>query len=116
MSKYGHRLQNADTEKLFRVMLDKRKIRTKKEQEEFEAGYFALCLLLPKDDFLKIVDVFGGIDVVKDNDEIQSAIARLFNVEKILVKIRIKYLIEDMIKNQENGKKRIINLKNRIKK
>lgn len=107
MSKYAHRLQFNDTERLFRIMSGEVKIITKKQREEFEAGYFALCLLLPKDFFLKIVDVFGGIEVVKGDDGIQSAIARLFNVEKRLVKIRIKLLLEDMKQNKTNEKKKI---------
>ena len=106
MEKYGHRLQFKDTEKVFRIMSGEKKIHNKREREEWEAGYFAMCLLLPRDYFLKVVDFFGGIDVVKSDDEIQDAISRLFNVEKRLVKIRIKLLLEDM-KQEENNKKKI---------
>ena len=63
------------------VMLCDRKIRTKEEKEEVEASYFAMCLLLPEKQFLKVINSFGGINE-----------CYMFFVEERLIRVRLKDL------------------------
>lgn len=71
------------------------------EQKNFEAYYFAMCLLLPKEAFMREVNSLGGLKTVLcDNDKIYR-ISKIFKVEIPLVKVRIN----DFIKQQEEMEK-----------
>lgn len=69
-------------------MSGKKKIITKRDEYEFEASYFAMCLL-PKDLFLKIIEFLGGIDKVKTNENNIAYLSRIFNVENRLIKAKL---------------------------
>lgn len=90
---YAHRSTISDIENFYDIMSGKKKIFTKKDVEEFEASYFAMCLLIPREYFLKFVEVFGGLEKVKLNYNDKTALARLFNVEEKLIEIRIDDLL-----------------------
>ena len=76
-----------------KIFLGKKLIITKKDQYEFEAFLFSLNLLVPENTLLKIINIFGGIDEVIDNDYSIKTIANIFNVEIILIKLRIYGLL-----------------------
>lgn len=85
-----------DLENFSKILSGKKKILTKKEQYEFEANYMAMCLLLPKDSFLQIVEALGGLSKVNSYYEAKAALARVFNVEYKLVEIRIDDLLSQI--------------------
>ena len=94
-SQYAHELTTKKFAKLYSLLLENKKIITKKVQEEWESAYFAMCLLIPKDSLLKVVEIFGGLEKVLNDYQLLSAISRLYNVEEQLMEIRIK----DLLKN-----------------
>ena len=110
-NKFADRVSKKDIENFYNVMNGKKTILTKKEQEEFEASYFAMCLLIPKETFLNVVNCFGGLETVKNNPTIKAGLARLFFVEEKLINIRINDLIE-----QQKDKNNCKVLKNNISK
>ena len=73
------------------VILCDKKIKNESEKEDFEASYFAMCLLLPKEPFLDTVNYLGGIDECYKNNNI-ILLSRLFNVEDKLIRVRLKEL------------------------
>lgn len=73
------------------VMLCDRNIKSKEEKEDVEASYFAMCLLLPEKAFMNIVNSFGGIDESYKEDNVRT-LARIFRVEKKLIRVRLKDL------------------------
>ena len=85
------------------VMLCNRKIKSKTEKEDFEASYFAMCLLLPRESFLNMVNYLGGFDECYKMDNI-TILSRVFNVEKRLVNVRLKDLSITLEKEQEQKK------------
>lgn len=90
--KYAHKDDNSDIEEFFLSSRHK-KFLTKKRIEDFEASYFAMCLLVPKNSFLEIWDFFDN----KCNTPFIKKIgllAKLFNVEKRLIIARLYDLIE----------------------
>ena len=98
----AHILKQQNIENFYKYMSGEKEIITNKDNEEFEASYFAMCLLLPKKAFLEVVNVFGGLEKVKKDFTTKQAIARLFFVEPKLVSIRI----DDLLSRQnENSKK-----------
>jgi len=103
-SKFAHRSKISNIENFYKIMSGKKKIITKRDNYEFEASYFAMCLLLPKDSFLKMIDFLGGIEKVKSDQDSIDCLARIFNVEEQLVKVRINDIISQQ-KEQENKKK-----------
>ena len=68
--------------------------------EESEANYFAMCLLMPKEELLNIINKIGGFEEVKKGSYI-SDLAEIYNVPKELMLIRIKE-IEDEINERNN--------------
>ena len=69
--------------------------------EESEANYFAMCLLMPKNDLLKLINEIGGFEEVKKGVNI-SALARIFNVPDELMLIRIKEIEDEIIEEERN--------------
>lgn len=67
------------------------------EQKNFEAYYFAMCLLLPEEAFMREVNSLGGLKTVLCDDDKIYRISKIFKVEIPLVKVRIN----DFIKQQE---------------
>lgn len=92
-TQFSHMSKATNIEKFYKIMSGKKRIITKKDELEFEASYFAMCLLLPKDSFLQMIEFLGGIDVVKSDYDKINCIARSFNVEYKLVEARINSLI-----------------------
>lgn len=112
-NQYAHILKQQNIEKFYKFMSGEKEIITNKDNEEFEASYFAMCLLLPEKTFLNVINVFGGLEKVKKDFTTKQAIARLFFVEPKLVSIRI----DDLLSRQnENSKKDGKVLKNTTKK
>ena len=91
MKKYAHKSTPKDINLFFEYMLYGKEIKTKREKEEVEAGYFAMCLLLPKEIFTNIANVVGGLEEVYKEPE---AVARFFLVEERLVRARAKDLMD----------------------
>ena len=60
------------------VILCDRKIKNESEKEDFEASYFAMCLLLPKEPFLDTVNYLGGIDECYKNNNIKDVTLKLY--------------------------------------
>lgn len=99
-NKFAHRNKLKYLENFYKIMYGKKKIITKIDEYEYEASYFAMCLLLPKDIFMKMVDVFGGIEKVSSSKEYIAALSRLFFVEEELVKVRIKDIYSDELEKK----------------
>ena len=107
-NQFAHRTKKSNIEKFYKIMSNKKKIITKKDKHEFEASYFAMCLLLPKNSFLKMVDFLGGIEKVKTDEDSIACLARVFNVEYRLVEARISDIIsqeKEQKKEQSKSKK-----------
>lgn len=92
-TKFAHLSKEKDIENFYKIMYGKKKILTDKDTKNFEASYFAMCLLLPKTPFLEIVNFLGGLESVNTDKEKKESIARLFNVETKLVSVRIYDLL-----------------------
>lgn len=107
-SKFAHILKQDVLENFYKIMSGEKKVITKNDEEKWEAGYFAMCLLLPKKTFLEIIDVLGGIEKVKSDFTLKQAISRLFYVEPKLVSIRI----QDLLSKQKTDIKESKVLKN----
>lgn len=80
-------------ETFYKFMSGEKKILTEEEKLEFETSYFAMCILLPEESFLKIIDLLGEIEVMKSSYENKSFIAQKFKVSYDLVEIRINDLL-----------------------
>ena len=93
-SKFAHILKPDALENFYKIMSGEKKVITKRDEKEWEASYFAMCLLLPKKTFLEVINVFGGMEKVRADFTLKQAIARLFYVEPKLVSIRINDLLE----------------------
>ena len=100
-NQFAHRSKKSNLENFYKIMSGEKKIITKRDEYEFEASYFAMCILLPKDFFLKIIDFLGGMEKVKTNEDSIACLARVFNVEHRLVKTRIS----DIISQEKEQKK-----------
>ena len=85
-------------------MSGKKKIITKRDKYEFEASYFAMCLLLPKDFFLQMIEFLGGMEKVKTNQDSKACLARVFNVEYRLVEARINDILTQEKKESKSKK------------
>lgn len=85
--------QDLMLENFYKVMRGEKEILTERDKIEFEASYFAMCILLPEESFVKVVDSLGGVEVVKSSYENKSFISRLFKVSYELVEIRINDLL-----------------------
>ncbi len=77
----GHFLLHPNQEKL-RIDSFNYKDNTVESLEETEANYFAATLLMPKDQFIKVISTTGDI----------GAAAQYFGVSEIAVKNRLKWL------------------------
>ena len=97
-SQYAHKLTSKRFAKLNSLLLENKKILTIKDEKEWESAYFAMCLLIPKDSLLKVVEIFGGLENVLNDYQLLKAISRLYNVEEQLMEIRIK----DLLKNDRD--------------
>ena len=106
-TKFAHRSKESNIENFYKIMSGEKKIITKRDEYEFEASYFAMCLLLPKDSFLKMIDFLGGIEQVKTDEDSIACLARVFNVEHRLVETRISDIIsQEKEQKKENVKKK----------
>ncbi len=70
-----------------RLRIDKFNYRedTQESQQETEANYFAGSLLMPKDEFIKVISVAEDVSVV----------ARYFGVSEIAVKNRLRWIVKN---------------------
>ena len=101
---FADRTKISDIKNFYKVLSGEKKIMTKRNEYEFEASYFAMCLLLPKDFFLQVIEILGGIEKVKSDQDSIACIARLFNVEYRLVEARI---VDIFSQEKENTKVKI---------
>ena len=78
--------------------------------------YFATCLLLPKESFVRIVKQFGGFDNVLDNLRVQEFIANIFRVKRNLVNMRAceLYLEEKKENNVESSYNKLSHVLNEL--
>ncbi len=91
-SQFAHKTTLSNIENFYKIMSGEKKIITKKDKLEWEGSYFAMCLLLPKEFFLQIIEFLGGIETVKSDRAKKACLARTFNVEYRLVETRINDL------------------------
>ena len=61
-SKFAKRDTYDSISLFYDVILYGRKIKTLEEKEEIEASYFAMCLLLPTEEFDLVIKSFGGLE------------------------------------------------------
>lgn len=101
---FAHKSKNSDIENFYKIINGKKKFISKRDEYEFEASYFAMCLLLPKDYFLKMIDLCGGIEKVKTDKDTIAYLANIFNVENRLVEARIKTIITEQTETKNNKK------------
>ena len=104
MGKYAHIAKEKDRSLFFDYIFNDKKLKTKEEQAEVEASFFAMCLLLPQQLFTNIANAVGGLEAVYEEPE---AVARFFLVEDILVRARAKDLMDRKKEQQETGSKEI---------
>ena len=69
-----------------------------------------MYMLLPKDYFLEIIGILGGLDNVKSNFKDKAFLAYFFNVKYRLVEVRINDILLQE-KHQEEEQPKIIKLK-----
>lgn len=98
MDKYGHIYKTKDRNLFFDHMLCGKKLLSKKEKEEIEASYFAMCLLLPEESFKQLASMVGGLEEAFVNPD---KIAHFCDVEPLLVQVRAKDLLERAQKEQK---------------
>ena len=116
-TKFAHRSKESNIENFYKIMSGEKKIITKRDEYEFEASYFAMCLLLPKDSFLKMIEFLGGIEKVKTDEDSIACLARVFNVEHRLVETRISDIIsQEKEKQKEHAKSKKLKRDNRKRK
>lgn len=111
MDKYAHIYKTKDRNLFFNHMLYGKKILSKKEKEEVEASYFAMCLLLPEEPFKQLASMVGGLEAAFEHPD---KIAHFCDVEPLLVKVRAKDLMERVQKEQKSSIK--VKLKRKSKK
>lgn len=105
INQYSHKTNESYIDNFYKIMSGEKKLITKRDEEEFEASYFAMCILLPKEAFLQMIDFLGGMESVKSNTNSKKCLARVFNVEYRLVETRINDLLSQE-KQQEKDKSR----------
>lgn len=113
-AKFAHRSKESNIENFYKIMSGEKKIITKRDEYEFEASYFAMCLL-PKDSFIKMIEFLGGIEQVKTDEDSIACLACVFNVEHRLVETRISDIVsQEKEQKKENVKstklKRVIKI------
>ena len=86
------------------ILLGIKKIETEKEKKIFEAAYFAMCFLLPKEAFLKMAEALGGMEFVSSCERLVDFMADYFKVPGFLVRARIKDLLSQKQQVLENKK------------
>ena len=79
-----------DIQFFYDVMLNGKQITNEEELKEFEASYFAMCLLIPENTIRSIVEK-AGIGFSLKQTSI-SALSKLFMVDERLMKIRLTTL------------------------
>jgi len=89
-----------DPHRFHDFMINEKKHMSKKQKEEWENCYFALCLLIPEKQLLEICDMFGGIYEARKSNEHISALSRLFLVEPIMITTRIDLIKQALEKNE----------------
>jgi len=76
----------------------------KKQKEDAEATYFAVCLLMPRKSFLSIVNYLGGINNVIHNKKYIYVIQRIFKVPIDAVVFRVmEFYFEELENKKENS-------------
>lgn len=71
-------------------------------EQESEAFYMAMCLLLPKESFLREVNELGGLSIVIADYDSKEILANKFRVEKGIIDLRIRELyIEELRKQRQ---------------
>lgn len=84
------------------VMLCGRKVKTKKEQKDVDASYFAMCILIPEKKFKDIIKLLGGIEKCYNEENI-DILSKIFKVEKRLLLVRLKTLSEEKKKSMNKS-------------
>ncbi len=94
MTQYAHKSLDKDINKFCDFMYGRKTPKTKRDIENYEASYFAMCLLLPEELLLETSIVLcGSLKAVLENVDYFNSIAALFNVEPWLLKLRIDNIL-----------------------
>ena len=59
-NQFAHSSKESNIENFYKIMSGEKKIITKKLNMNFRQVIFAMCFLLLKDSFLKMIDIFWG--------------------------------------------------------
>jgi hypothetical protein len=109
MSTFAYCTKGVNLESFYDVVVGKKIIENIDEQKNWECGYFAMSMLLPRDKFLDIVRSYGGVDNVLNDDKLITLIADQFMVEDRMVVARLIDLVKrkliDMDIQDDNPKK-----------
>lgn len=117
---FGHIGKVWDFDNFYCWMYGVKKPINEEDQKTLEACYFAMCILLPKELFLQIVDCLGGLKTVWCDNQKIFAISKFFRVETSLVKVRIYDFIkqeeEKSRERQQKTNKKPLNVNVRVRK
>lgn len=102
MSTFAYCTKGVNLESFYDVVVGKKIIENIDEQKNWECGYFAMSMLLPRDKFLEIVRSYGGVDNVLNDDKFITLIADQFMVEDRMVVARLTDLVERKLINEDN--------------
>ena len=76
----------------------------KKQKEDADATYFAICILMPRKSFLQVVNILGGINNVIHNKKYIYIIQRVFKVPMDAVVFRVmEFYLEDLEDKKDNN-------------
>lgn len=65
---------------------------SQREQQDYEANVFAVCLLMPKERLLQELNKDGGMDLSDHRDERLREICKLFQVTPAMLVFRMSLL------------------------
>ena len=109
---FSYCTKGVDLESFYDIVINGKKIENASELKNWERGYFAMSMLLPKNKFLDIVRLYGGIDDILINDTSLVLIADKFKVDERMVVARLMDLVkrdltvrDEDVKNNQKTKK-----------
>lgn len=114
---FAHRTKIWDFDNFYCWMYGVDQPNNEEELKDFEACYFAMCLLLPKELFLQEVGYLGGLKTVLCDNNKMFQLSKKFKVPMSLVKVRISDFIKqhEIIDNNETKKENKHSVKEKVK-
>ena len=117
MPVFAYCTMGVDLESFYDIVINDKKIENATEQINWERGYFAMSMLLPKNKILEVVRLYGGIDDVLINDTALVLVADKLKVDERMVVARLvdlvkrdlAYLDEEPDKKDKKIKRKLFN-------